>query len=214
MVRALTSADALFFSPLSHVVSPEEDFDSWKVLAKKETEVILKLKMSDLSRDEEFNAILGNIIAKALLNRQVLGTLAVAEGSYGVIAYRVGLVPEANSCIITTNVITPPSTNVLQPAGPTSSVDNMGLGETASPTEENVDTSTNDAIETTRMNEEDSLSSILNKKTRLRKQLLQSEHHRTFLQQCMGEGVIPKGLNSTGRSIPSKGRMTSLYRKP
>ena len=91
-------------------------------MAKKKQSVILKSKMSELrgelSVDEEFDAILGNIIDEALLddpsegdssavrsptnsNRQVLATLAVAEGSYGEIADRVGLVPEANSRIIT-----------------------------------------------------------------------------------------------------------------
>ena len=78
--------------------------------------------MSDLRVDEEFHAILGNTINKVLLddpgeagsnavrsptnsNRQVLATLAVTKGSYGVIADRVGLVPEANSCIITMYLI-------------------------------------------------------------------------------------------------------------
>ena len=74
----------------------------------------------ELSVDEEFEEILGNISDEALLddpseadpsavrsptnsNRQVLATLAVAsEGSYGEIADRVGLVPEANARIITT----------------------------------------------------------------------------------------------------------------
>ena len=73
----------------------------------------------ELSLDEEFDEILGNISDEALLddpseadlsavrsptdsNRQVLATLAVAsEGSYVEIADRAGLVPEANARIIT-----------------------------------------------------------------------------------------------------------------
>ena len=75
-----------------------------------------------MSIDEEFDEILGNISDEVLLddpseadpsavrsptnsNRQVLATLAVAsEGSYEEIAGRAGLVPEANTCIITISV--------------------------------------------------------------------------------------------------------------
>ena len=79
----------------------------------------MSVLQGELSVDEEFDQILGNISDEALLdepseaepsavrspvdsNRQVLATLAVAsEGSYGEIADRAGLVTEANARIIT-----------------------------------------------------------------------------------------------------------------
>ena len=73
------------------------------------------MKCALVKEEEEFNRILGNIIHDVLLddpgetstsgspttNRQVLVTLAVSEGNYGVIAYRIGLMPGANSHIMT-----------------------------------------------------------------------------------------------------------------